>query len=74
MTLRDWFAGMALQSLISSGRYEHDDTGDGDWVWNTSPEYDDEGDLTGRCYVTSVRCAYEYADQMIKERSKGGQS
>ncbi len=52
MSLRDWFAGMALQGIISS-HYGHKHDG----VIIKHP-------------VDYAKCAYNYADEMLKERGK----
>lgn len=59
MSLRDWFAGMALQGMISS-TYLKDEGIEGGVVWGG-----DDAD----CEIHSAT-AYRYADAMLKARGK----
>lgn len=58
MSLRDYFAGHALNALVSLQR------------GTTSSEVDREIDRRGGLTVLHARTAYEYADAMLAERAK----
>lgn len=55
MSLRDWFAGMAMQRMVSFA---------GDAMVNADPE-----GMTG-IEVSLARIAYRMADAMLKERER----
>lgn len=55
MTIRDWFAGMALQGMIAS---ESDGNG-------MMPPYSKDN-----WYPLTAERAYQFADAMLKEREK----
>ena len=54
MTLRDWFAGMAMQSIILS--------------WQNVPTSDVPSEI--ELLRLTAEDAYRFADDMLKERSK----
>ena len=62
MTLRDWFAGMALQGMISN-------TETLVAMLKLSEGFDGHGNKT-EAPVLIVNTAYEYADEMLKAREK----
>jgi len=63
MSLRDWFAGMALQGLIASMSTEYA-------CKNLTEEMEYNRDPKRRPEWTVARSAYHYADAMIAERTK----
>lgn len=59
MSLRDWFAGMAMQAIIAKGEV---------CVW-----YDEESRRASCLDEAIARGAYIYADALLAERAKGGE-
>lgn len=61
MSLRDWFAGMALQGLCSNEKFMRDQLNEWLRMENGSP------DLLRASHVSTC---YQFADAMIAERAK----
>jgi len=78
MSMRDWFAGMALQGLLASGHFtipacEADDQS---WMTTHPDPYDDEtGEEIhpGRFQYDFPEAAWKCADAMIKARKEDAQ-
>jgi hypothetical protein len=63
MTLRDWFAGMALQGLIASLAGKH-------VAISADKIRRKKGIPKNRMEWLVSKCSYDYADTMIAEREK----
>ena len=74
MTLRDWFAGQALQGLLASGHFTHKPYGkDGAWMVTHEDPYDEENGEKihyGRQKFDFPEAAWRCADAMLKERNE----
>jgi hypothetical protein len=64
MNLRDWFAGMALQGLLSQRQEAVDDDGDGVSGIVYAGSYISKSDHT----EAAAKDAYEFAEQMLAAR------
>lgn len=76
MTLRDWFAGQALQGLLASGHFTtksgNDHPDDGAWMTAHAHPYDDDtGDKTHphRRRFDFVEASWTCADAMLAART-----
>ena len=75
MTLRDWFAGQALNGMLASGHWTTP-AGHDDEPWFVRAEHDvldKDGEETGKtrlvfCFPSA---AYRVSDAMLAERAKG---
>ena len=74
MSLRDWFAGQALQGLLASGHFTHKPCGkDGAWMVTHEDPYDEENGEKihhGRRKFDFPEAAWKCADAMLKERNE----
>ena len=74
MSLRDWFAGQALQGLLASGHFTHKPFGkDGAWMVTHEDPYDEENGEKihhGRQKFDFPEAAWRCADAMLKERNE----
>lgn len=74
MTLRDWFAGQALQGLLASGHFTLPPCGkDGAWLTTHEDPFDDETGYEihhGRYRFDFPEAAWRCADAMIKAREE----
>ena len=74
MSLRDWFAGQALQGLLASGHFTHKPYGqDGAWMVTHEDPYDEENGEKihyGRQKFDFPEAAWRCADAMLKERNE----
>ena len=73
MTLRDWFAGQALQGLLASGHFTEPENGvDQAWMTTHEDPYDDdtgEEIHKGRRRFDFLGAAWKCADKMIAARN-----
>lgn len=73
MTLRDWFAGMAMQGLLASGHFTHPGNGvDQAWMTTHEDPYDDdtlEEIHKGRRLLDFPEAAWRCANKMISTRN-----
>jgi hypothetical protein len=69
MSLRDWFAGMALHGLLASGLFtEIEAESEEPWLV-TSVNCDQEGNPKGRRYAV-LEAAWRLSDAMLKARQE----
>ena len=72
LSIRDWFAGMALQGLLASGHFtQSGDENNGAWMTMHKDPWDDEtGEEIhhGRTRFDFPEAAWRCADAMIKAR------
>jgi hypothetical protein len=71
MSLRDWFAGMALQGLFASGHFTKTSEIDGSWMTTHEDPYDDETNEKihkGRRRYDFPGAAWRAADAMLEFR------
>ena len=78
MSLRDWFAGMALSGLLASGHFtlpNDEEENDGAWMTTHSDPYDENGEETHpiRRAFDFQEAAWRCADEMLRSRKEEAQ-